>query len=306
MRSILVLLLTFFALTACKHADRNEETESEVYKQVVTDEYQLEFPTEKPDVVLMLFGGYPEVASDIRREFKILEPARKHNIAIVYFNYNQKLWFEENELSDLANQVQAVFSKHDLPTEHVFIGGFSSGGNVSLLLSNYLKGNQASQLVPEGVFIVDSPIDLAALYMSSEKNVARKFSEVSVNESTWLLEQLGGRFGNPHEDLTAYKKHSVFTLATGSIDNLQNLKDTKIRMYTEPDTAWWKEHRMADYEQTNAYLIKELAERLEEEEFAEVEYIATENQGYRANGERHPHSWAIIETEDLIAWILKK
>ena len=34
-----------------------------------------------------------------------------------------------------------------------------------------------------------------------------------------------------------------------------------------------------------------------------IELIKTENKGYRANGERHPHSWAIVNEKDLINWM---
>lgn len=83
------------------------------------------------------------------------------------------------------------------------------------------------------------------------------------------------------------------------------MKKTKIRLYTEPDTLWWKKNRMADYDQLNSYYIKSLSEDLKESEFNQVEYIATENKGYRANGERHPHSWSIIDKNELINWIME-
>jgi hypothetical protein len=37
-----------------------------------------------------------------------------------------------------------------------------------------------------------------------------------------------------------------------------------------------------------------------------VSYIKTEDRGYRASGDRHPHSWALVDEKDLIEWILKK
>ena len=40
--------------------------------------------------------------------------------------------------------------------------------------------------------------------------------------------------------------------------------------------------------------------------FDKVEYIPTENMGFRANGERHPHSWSIIDKVGLIKWILNE
>lgn len=159
---------------------------------------------------------------------------------------------------------------------------------------------------PKGVFIVDSPIDLVALYKSSEKNIERNFSEPSIQESTWLLETLGNNFGNPKDNIRKYEKNAVFTYITNNTSNLKKLKRTKIRLYTEPDTLWWKENRMADYEQMNAFYIKKLSESLTEKGYESVEYIPTTDKGYRANGERHPHSLAIVDKKDLINWMLNK
>jgi len=307
MRQISILIPIFLIFNSCKqnyNQDNVEHSKKTEYEQVLTTEYELYKPNSKPNAVLVLFGGYPEVAEDIKREFRILEKAKKNEIAVVFSNYNKTLWLKGNELKVLANQLQQIFTDNKLPNDNIYFGGFSSGGDVALLIGDYFAERKKTGLMPKGIFIVDSPIDLAELYFSSEKNLQRKFSEVSIQESNWLIKELGDRFGNPNNDLSAYEEHSVFTLKTGNTHNIENLKRTKLRLYTEPDTLWWKENRMADYEQTNAYLIKKLSEQLTDSGFTNVEYIPTENRGYRANGERHPHSWAIVETDNLIGWML--
>lgn len=277
-----------------------------VFTKIIHEAYELYKPKQEIKAVLVLFGGYPEVADDIKKEFQILDMAGRNHIAVLLFNFNQKLWLEENEKYQLANSLQDVIIDNELPTDAIFMGGFSSGGVVSLLLSNYMVGMKDDYPDPRGVFIVDSPIDLLALYQSSEKNMERRFSEVSVQESSWLLETLGSELGDPKESIKNYEDKSVFTYDTGNTSNLKELKNTRLRLYTEPDTLWWKKNRMADYEQTNAFYIKKLSERLKMEGFENVEYIPTTNKGYRANGERHPHSWAIVDKNDLINWMLKK
>lgn len=274
------------------------------YRQVISSEFHLEKPFDKESAVLILFGGYPESVEDVKREFDILEKAMEKNIAILYLAYNQKLWFDDGELDQLASQLQMIFNDNQLTTDDVYIGGFSSGGVVTALLSNYLVANDSFKLKPKGVFIIDSPIDLAELYFSSAKNLKRKFSETSMQESIWLIDMLGNRFGNPNEDISQYEAYSVFTFKTGEIANVTNLKDTKIRLYTEPDSLWWKENRMADFDQTNAFLIQNFSEKLKAAGFRSVEYIPTQNKGYRANGDRHPHSWSIVDQDNLIKWIM--
>ena len=306
--SSFIILLLLSILNACHQKDRKlskEHSNETEYETITNPNYQLEKPQGEISTVLMLFGGYPEVADDIRREFNILPKAQANRIALIYSNYNRKLWFEDGELTSLASQIDSIFSDNKLPRDRVYFGGFSSGGNIAFLLGNYLASHPEIRLSADGVFLVDSPIDLAELYFSSEKNLERKFSEISVQESSWLIKELGDRFGDPNEDLGEYEEHSIFTLKSRNTKNLKHLKETKIRLYTEPDTLWWKENRMVDYKQTNAFLIKELFQVLSDEGYSAVEYIPTQNKGFRANGDRHPHSWSIVDTDHLMNWILE-
>ena len=300
---VIVYIITLFI--SCKTAQK-EKTKTEVlpdYQEVIHENYELSKPTEDISNVLVLFGGYPEKPENIKREFTILDIAKENNIAVLYMNYHQKLWLEDDEKQKLASLLQSIFLENKLPIKNIFIGGFSSGGNVSLLISSFLIEQKEFNLAPKGVFIIDSPIDLVALYKSSEKNLKRKFSETSVQESTWIIETLEKRFGHPSGNLSKYEAYAVFTSQSNNIDKLNSLKNTKIRLYTEPDTLWWKTNRMADYDQMNAYYIKKMYERLKESGFDPIEYIPTVNKGFRANGDRHPHSWSIVDKKELVEWM---
>jgi len=212
---------------------------------------------------------------------------------------------EQEDLLELYEQLEDIFKNNKLSRNNIYIGGFSSGGNVALLISNFMI-NKNTQIIPKGVFIGDSPIDLAELYKIAEKNIERNVSNAYAEESKWLIGTLGKKMGNPNSNISNYQRYSVFTLKTKNINNLNHLKNTKIRLYTEPDTLWWKSQTMANYEDMNAYYIKQLSELLNASGFKHVEYIPTENKGYRSNGDRNPHSWSIIDKQDLINWMLEK
>lgn len=307
MRNFLVVLFLMVFTFSCKNEENKKMTNSvkTEYIEIINDDYVLNKPSENIKAVLVLFGGFPENAEDIKREFKILENAENNNIAVLYLNYNRKFYLEKNELLKLSEQLQNIFKANKLPTDNIYIGGYSSGGTLALLISNFMT-DENSNITPNGVFIVDSPIDLAELYNTAKKNVERDLPNPTTEESKWLLETLGKQFGNPNSDISKYEQYSVFTSKTNNIDNIKNLKNTKIRFYTEPDTLWWKKKTMAEYEELNAYHIKRLSESLNKLEFKNVEYIPTTNKGYRANGERHPHSWSIVDRKNLIKWMLNK
>lgn len=306
MKKLLAITLILFVFNNCENTGKEkvDNVEKTDFQEVKNDEYELFRPSKELKGVLVLFGGYPEKAEDIKREFEILYTANKSGIGILFMNYNQKLWLEENEKQKLAEQLQNIFEENDLPKTNTYFGGFSSGGNVALLISDFLT-QQNSEMTPMGVFVVDSPIDLVALYKTSMKNVERDFSEPSVQESTWLIETLGQHFGNPENNISNYENYSIYTSETDNFDNIENLKNVKIRFYSEPDTLWWKQNRMADIDQMNAYYLEQLSKLLKKSDFKRVEFIATENKGYRSNGERHPHSWSIVDKKELIKWILE-
>ncbi len=307
MNKLAGIVLIVIVFIACKNL-RKGKAETAVkaeFIQVIKDNYELTKPMVNLKKVLVLFGGFSEKPADIEHEFNILPIAKENGIAVVYMNYSKNLWLEANEKQQLAEQLQNIFLENKLPTTDIYLGGFSSGGNMALLIGDYLNEKINFKLAPKGVFIIDSPIDLVALYRSAEKNVANKFSAVAVQESTWIIETLGKRFGNPSDNISKYEDYAVYTSQTNNIDNLQYLKNTKIRFYTEPDTLWWKVNRKAEYDQMNAFYIKRLYESLKDAGFNQVAYMPTANKGYRANGDRHPHSWSIVDKPELMKWIME-
>lgn len=260
------------------------------------------YSVKKAKGTLVLFPCFPCDAENTKQEFSIIEKATKQGINVLMFNYNKKLYLKDNELLELKNKLNSTFDKFELASKNVYIGGFSSGGNVSLLLTNYLIKSK-NKIIPKGVFIVDSPIDLLGLYRVSEKNIKNNFSTVSVEESNFIIDKFNNEIGNPNDSISSYEKLSPFTFETNTISNLNSLENVKIRFYIEPDLKWWKENRNQNPEDINAVFIEELYKKLKENKSLDIELIKTVNKGYRNEGTRHPHSWSIVDQEDLLEWI---
>lgn len=308
MRKSLFILIILGSTFSCSISEKEykKATPSYEYQEIIEEDYEISIPEQRGNTTLILFGGFPENATDIKREFDFLEVAKKKQIAILYLNYNRKLWMTEMEEVELTERINSIFTSNNLPTENVHIGGFSSGGNITLLLSNYLISSK-SKIQPKGIFIVDSPVDLLELYRLSRRNLERNFSESSVQEANWLMSLFNEEFGLPENGIAKYEEYSPFTSQTNNISNLSNLDGLKIRFYSEPDTLWWKENRKNEPTDLNAYWIEKLSTELTQKlPNSSVEFITTKNKGYRANGERHPHSWSIIDKVDLLNWIVKK
>lgn len=304
----LLVIPMLFVLVACsdnKSVKQKEQSAPPESTKIVSDDYELIIP-KKQDGLLILFPGFPSNAENIRTEFNIIDVAIVNNITVLLMNFNQHLWLSKTEGKDLEKIIIDAAGKNNINTNNTYIGGFSSGGNVSLLLTDYLKSTK-SVIQPKGLFIADSPIDLLALYENAQETIKKNFSEVAVQEANWIVETFDSEFGAGDTAFVNYNKKSPYLSKTNSTNNISKLSDLKIRLYSEPDTLWWKVNRQAEYENMNAYYIEQLANDLSKLYGDDkVTYIKTKNRGYRANGDRHPHSWAIIDEKDLVNWILTK
>lgn len=78
-----------------------------------------------------------------------------------------------------------------------------------------------------------------------------------------------------------------------------------IKFYIEPDIDQYENIRKTDFKSTNAYTIQKLYALLKANNWKGVELIESKNKGCRSNGDRNPHSWSIINVDNLLNWILE-
>ncbi|MDP4587525.1 MAG: hypothetical protein NWS86_05035, partial [Flavobacteriales bacterium] len=178
--SILLFLLVFVACSDNTVVDPGVQSELAVPTAIVSNDYEIVVPA-KQDALLVLFPCLPCNAENTKTEFNILDIALANNVAVLLMNYNQHLWMSETEKAELEKILVDAVSKHGVNTSNTYIGGFSGGGNVSLLLTDYLK-SMGSSIQPKGVFIADSPIDLFGLYENAKKTIQKSVSETAVEE----------------------------------------------------------------------------------------------------------------------------
>tara|TARA_B100000767_G_scaffold275500_1_gene312809 strand:- start:352 stop:1275 length:924 start_codon:yes stop_codon:yes gene_type:complete len=304
----LLIISILFVIAAClprKDVKQVEEKKNRKSTIFVSQNYELIIP-KKQDGLLILFPCFPCNAEDTRTQFNIIDITSANNITVLLMNFNQHLWLSDSEKKELEEIIMDAVIQYGIKIDNTYIGGFSSGGNVSLLLTDYLKLTE-SLIQPKGLFITDSPVDLLGLYENSQKAIEKNKSEPAVQEANWIIEMFNLEFGTGETSYSNYESKSPYFSKTNSTKNISNLNGLKIRLYSEPDTLWWKQNRDAEYEDMNAYYIEQLANDLGKLYGVEnVTYIKTENRGYRENGKRHPHSWAIIDEKDLVKWILTK
>jgi len=285
MKPYLILIFTLLC-TVCSSQSINNELYSLI-------------KVKKEKAVVILFPCFPCDAKHTQQEAPFLKELENVEISIVLLNENQKLFLEEKDKTRIADLLKTIFKKHSLSTSNLYIGGFSSGGNLTVLMTQYLI--QHSDIHPKGIFIVDSPIDLEQLYYNSEKDIERNFNETSVTESKFIIDLLQNALGNPKTDKENYIRYSPFLSSEKEQVYLKDLRNIKIRFYSEPNDEWYKNNRAKEYQELNTFQLEKANEYL-----SNSELILTKNRGYRANGQRHPHSWSIVDGQDLINWIFSE
>lgn len=288
-----VFIVSLLVFIGCK----NEEP-----KIIKTNDFELIIAKEQ-NGLLILFpggGGSPE---NIKKEFKIVDAAKNKGISLLMVNFARKLWVEDEDCEKLSALINSLIKEQKLKTDNVYMGGMSIGGNVTLSLSQYLLKNNILPI--KGAFIVDSPIDLYGLYESSIKDINNKeLSEERLSEPKWIVNYFEESFSKDSL-LFNIQYTSPITLKTNNYSNISELKSKKLRFYIEPDIDWYENIRKTDFKSTNAYTIQQLYILLKESNWKGVELIESKNKGYRSNGDRNPHSWSIINVDNLLNWILE-
>ena len=275
---------------------------SQEIKTVKDDHFELKISPQQK-AILILFPCYPCDIEHTKTEAAFLKDIEKRGISTLLLDYNQKLYLTEPEKAEYTENLNNIFSENKIKKENIFIGGFSSGGNVALLLSSYLIKTK-DPILPKGVIVVDSPIDLEELYKSAKKDVKKNKDADAVEEGKFLINLLEKEIGTPQENIKKYKSFSPYLISLNSTEHIKYLKNIKVRLYCEPDLEWQMKNKDRKYEDLNAFKLEKIYHSLLDLGNPQVELIKTKDRGIRANGQKHPHSWNIVERESLIQWIL--
>lgn len=267
-------------------------------KEIHTTSYHLTVPQDHK-ALLILFPCFSCDGADTRAESKIPAEAAANGIAVMTMDINHRIILSDEEVNGLIDSIDSAVKAHRLDARNTFIGGFSSGGNVSMLLAKALLKSQEPPVKLKGAFVVDSPIDLQHLYTAAQRQLERRNTPDYRAEPEWVVAFLDSALGDPTTHMDAYEARSPLL---NSERNLTALKELPIRFYTEPDTAWWRTNRGDTYEEMNASALERIHATLRRMGNDQAEFITTEGRGIQ-HGNRHPHAWSIVDEAELVQWM---
>ena len=282
------------------------------YQRLVLDEadatygYYFAIAPEQIDGAVVLFPGFGQIAESVLVSTALPEVAYQNNLLTLVYAGGQRLTADSLVAGHITRMLRDALDRFDIPTDKFALGGFSSGGTIALRYTQLCHQHpEAYPIQPAAVFMGDSPVDLFRLWAMQEENLQPGNADVSIEEAKRLETALQTAYGaTPRENPDIYRDLSPFSLNPIFGENERWLQDVAVRTYHDVDINWRIQERGQSVFYRNYVASSELINRLRKAGNKRAEFIQTFQTGYRRNGQRHPHSWSIIDAEECVAWIL--
>ena len=253
---------------------------------------------------LFLIPGFRETAENVLRQTDLPKKLAQNGILTIIPTFQDGvLSFGVDSLSQesLEKIIDDVTSKNKIANPSFYIGGFSIGGSCAI------KYAENSILKPTAVFAIDPPLDFERFYNSAKREIRLSKDREANPESIYMIDRIEKETGgNPQTKINEYYKLSPYSYSDTAQTEIKKIIDISLRIYTEPDINWWLKERGADLTSMNATECSAMINELNRLGNKNAELITTLNKGYRKPGNRrHPHSWSIVNNDELIKWLLK-
>lgn len=268
--------------------------------------YTIIYPSKLPWTgYLFLVPGFGETAERVLQQTDLPEKLARNGILTIIPNFEGgvlSLGVDKVSQQNFAAIYNDVNSKHDLANLNYFVGGFSIGGSTAL------KFAQNAITKPIAVFAIDPPLDFERFYNSAKRDLRLSENNEANHENIYMIDRLEKETGGtPVTHLAEYYKLSPYSYSDTTQNAVKKLVAIPLRIYTEPDINWWISERNADFTSMNATECSAMINELNRLGNENADLITTQNKGYRKpNHRRHPHSWSIVDSDELIEWLLQQ
>ncbi len=297
--SLTVLFILFFTSAFSQEAEKVSLKDSNnFYYRIV--------PEGKPEGMLIVLPGGGETAERVMNQIYLDELAYDKNILVIFTNWEENGdFFYQADQKLLDRIAKENVEKFNIPKNKISIGGLSGGGMFAITYAERSVRDKNTYFVPSSIFALDPPLDYENMYYRLQRDIARNFSEVAVNEAKMFNKELVEAIGTPDKNRDKYLKQSMFTYRDKDGGNAKYLMNIPILIYTEPGIIWEVENRGRDLYDLNCVDITAMMNLLKLKGHKNADLIITNDRGIRPEGFRHPHSWSIMDSEECLNWIIK-
>jgi len=327
MRNLMLILLsiTFFISCTSKKKEKDNHRVVKNYIQLKGSQvlsevdsisiplskqgYILHLPESKPIATVIFPGSTLDTTRNIG-EYAIIKPALAKNMAVLFVSTGKAIefLFTDKDIKIIDMLVEDALEKHKLKNIPIFLAGMSLGGTMALRYSEYCLLNKSQiNINPKAVAICDAPLDMVRMWHEQEQALKNNFHPNAVGEARWVLYYLEKHLGgSPNKSMKDYIDYSPFVYSDENRTKIKLFKHLPIRMYHEPDIEWWIKNRAKDYNTINSIDLAGFYNYLRQAGNMEVELITSNNKRKDFNKGSSPHTWTIVDNEELITWFLGK
>jgi pimeloyl-ACP methyl ester carboxylesterase len=265
-------------------------------------------PKTQPKGLLVILPGFGGPPREVLEETDLPAKARKEGYVVI-IPYLAIATFYSDSLSQgrLSTLIPEVIKKYKIPKDKFIIGGHSAGGNGALLYSESAYGpNDMTLIRPNGVFAVDSPLDLKRFWNSIIFQKKLNSPNINSAEGDYFLKYFQDKYGGTPETAPAmYEKYSSYYRDSKEGGNAKFLKTVPVRLYCDPDIQWLMDNKSASYEHLNAADLSALIVQLKVLGNGKAELITNIGKGYLPDGRRHPHAFSQLDSNEFLLWMKK-
>lgn len=305
---LIILTLSLFAINCNGQKETNLKIENVFLDETDSTKncYTIIYPPKLPWTgYIFLIPGFGETAERVLQQTDLPKKLALNGILTIIPTFQDGvLSFGVDGLSQQSfNRIyKDVTTKHKLIGHKFYVGGYSIGGSCAI------KYAEISTVKPSAAFAVDPPLDFERMYNSAQRDIRLSKGSEPNEENLYIVERLKKEIGgSPDKYLSEYHKFSPYSFSDTTQLAIKKLEKIPIRIYTEPDISWWMKERRADLTSMNSTECSAFINELNRLGNQKAELIATHNKGYRKpDNSRHPHSWSIVDNDELIKWLLKQ
>jgi hypothetical protein len=307
-RIVIMLTFSLFAITCIGQKIATPKIEKVFLDKSDTTKncYTIIYPPKLPwKGYMFLIPGFGETVEDVFKQTDLPKKLVQNGILTIIPTFQDgvlSLGVDSLSQQTFDKILKDVTSKLKLIDQKIYVGGFSIGG------SSAIKYAENSTVKPTAVFAIDPPVDFERFYNSAKRDIRlSKVGEAS-QENMYMIDRLEKETGgNPLTHLAQYYNISSYSFTDTTQTEIKKLLNVQLRIYTEPDINWWLKQRGADFTRMNATECSAMINELNRLGNQNAQLITTQNKGYRKpNNRRHPHSWSIVDNDELIKWLLKQ
>lgn len=254
--------------------------------------------------VLFLLAGFGQRPEHSTPETKLHTIAQKNNILTIFYAGGNKLYADSITQLKITKVLKDVLNRYNVKSNTFVLGGYSAGGMIAMRYVELCTEFPSKfPIQPKGIFTIDSPIDIFTIYEQLEESAKNKYSELAVEEAVRAIGHIKYDYGVPLENIAMYSKLTAFSMNKTYGQNEQFLKNIAVRTYHDVDIAWRIKNRNQTVHGSNYEVTAELINRLVLMGNDKAEFMQTFQTGFRSNGQRHPHSWSIVNEVELVIWM---